>query len=222
MYLHMKIHCSRVGKIMIIKGGEYCIYFAELLSCDFQLRLRSGFKLNHKIFWTFIFIYDRNSFRHWLILAIVYLNICYESVLPISGLGSSVAGVRPLGSCAVDISSREEFFLCEDCDGCEAGCDHEDHGLRLLPGSLQEHQLTTGICRSTALQCCGRIRIQDLKKKIHYRSRSRLNFDTDPDSGKKSTRKILKIYFKKTLISYELPYVLLLLDYHFSLKNRAN
>jgi hypothetical protein len=70
----------------------------------------------------------------------------YSSVL-LSGSGG-VAGIQPLGGRGQGNSSnsinREVYFLCEDCDGCEPGCHHEDHSLRLLPGSLQLHQLNTG------------------------------------------------------------------------------
>jgi hypothetical protein len=73
----------------------------------------------------------------------------YSSVL-LSGSGG-VAGIQPLGGRGQGNSNsnsnsinREVYFLCEDCDGCEPGCHHEDHSLRLLPGSLQLHQLNTG------------------------------------------------------------------------------
>jgi hypothetical protein len=62
--------------------------------------------------------------------------------------GSSVVGIQPLGSqdsVNNSVTSREDFFICEDCEGCEAGCDHELHGVRLRSGSLHQHQLDTGM-----------------------------------------------------------------------------
>jgi len=38
---------------------------------------------------------------------------------------------------------QEQFYMCEDCDGCESGCSHEDHSVTLRRGSCADHALQT-------------------------------------------------------------------------------
>ena len=59
-------------------------------------------------------------------------------------------------------------------------------------------------------------------EKCRYGSRSKQNFDTDPEPGKKrfSNRKLLKIGLKKP--SYPMFFVFILLNYPFSINNHLN